>query len=127
MTEESFNNYTLAQIKDHIADALSSDISPSDIVNAIQSEIKELIDYHQVQAAKAQKLLNLLQGDRELSPEVEDMVEDLNIEHLMKEVYDNDSPKGSPFDLNSFGLNPPNVYRWKHNKDDDKRNKKRNK
>ena len=131
MTEKSFKDYSLAQIRDHIGDALSADISPTEIVRAIQDEIRDLIDYHQTQAAKAQKTLNLLSGygDRDLSPEVEELVEDLNIEQLMKDVKDvNEIDHPFPFKLDSFGLNPPNVYKWNNKKngdDDNKRNKKR--
>ena len=135
MTEKAFKDYALSQIRDWIGDALSSDISPSEIVEAITDEIKDLIDYHNVQAAKAQKTLNLISGERDLSPEVEDLVEELNIEHLKQDTsfYDTKPDRNNPyrFDLDSFGLNPPtNVYKWKHNKKDDdnnKRNKKRNK
>ena len=54
-------DYTLQQLRDFIGDALTDEnITPSQLVEAIETEIRDLLDYHQVSAARAQKVLNLL-------------------------------------------------------------------
>tara|TARA_R110002050_G_scaffold157264_3_gene285763 strand:- start:2899 stop:3306 length:408 start_codon:yes stop_codon:yes gene_type:complete len=59
MTEGT--DYTLQQLQDFIGDALSDEnITPSQLVEAIETEIRDLLDYHQVAAGKARKVLDLL-------------------------------------------------------------------
>lgn len=59
MTEGT--DYTLQQLRDYIGDALGDDnITPSQLVEAIETEIRDLLDYHQVAAGKARKVLDML-------------------------------------------------------------------
>ena len=52
----------LLSLRDFIGDALAEpDISPSDIIDSIRDELKELQDYHKVQGGKIEKLLGMLQ------------------------------------------------------------------
>ena len=58
----------LLSLRDFIADALAEpDISPTDIVDAIRDELKELQDYHKVQGGKIEKLLGMLNSSSPLS------------------------------------------------------------
>ena len=52
---------TLQSLRDFIGDALSNpDITPSEIATAIRDELNELIEYHSVAKAQAEKTLSLL-------------------------------------------------------------------
>lgn len=104
---ESTNKEILASLRDFIGDALSQpEISPTDILEAIQDELKELIDYHKIQGAKGQKLLDMLQTPEDVldfskrfqRKVAEDKVED-EIDKLTFGGYD--------FNLSSDYLYPP--------------------
>jgi len=59
---------TLRSLRDFIGDALADpEITPSEIAAAIRDELNDLIEYHQVARAQAEKTLSLLDGQTESS------------------------------------------------------------
>ena len=66
---------TLRALRDFIGDALADPgITPSEIAAAIRDELNELIQYHQVARAQAEKTLSLLDGKSESSSSFNDFV-----------------------------------------------------
>ena len=66
---------TLRSLRDFIGDALSDpEITPSEIASAIRDELNDLIEYHQVARAQAEKTLSLLDGQTESSSSFNDFV-----------------------------------------------------
>lgn len=95
MTEGT--DYTLQQLQDYIGDALSDEnITPSQLVEAIETEIRDLLDYHQVAAGKARKVLDLLGNGT--SPE-----NVFNFERYRR-------VEGSDGSDNNLGVNIPDAF-----------------
>jgi len=66
---------TLESLKDFIGDALADpEITPTEIAMAIRDSLTDLIEYHQVARAQAEKTLSLLDGQTESSSSFNDFV-----------------------------------------------------
>ena len=99
-------NSVLASLRDFIGDALAEDgITPSDIIDAIRDELKELIDYHKIQGAKAQKVLDMLQSPDELLNFNDRFREIINEKNVEEDFQDKLTYGGQEFVLNSDYLN----------------------
>ena len=91
-------NSVLASLRDFIGDALAEDgITPSDIIDAIRDELKELIDYHKIQGAKAQKVLDMLQSPDEL----------LNFNDRFREIINEKNVEEDFQDKLTYGMGKP--------------------
>ena len=120
MTDPKRDNYTrqvLESLRDFIGDALSDDdITPQNIVEAIKDEITELLNYHQVAAGKAQKVLNLLGIDED--KEAEELSNEWNRFRKMDSYEDAQdiitfgSNQSDYFKLDSDFLNRLNDTKW---------------
>jgi hypothetical protein len=140
MTEGTdYTDYTLQQLRDYIGDALGNEnITPSQLVEAIETEIRDLLDYHQVSAGKAQKVLGLLkQGtspdnvysfDRWKQYDYEDELQDVitfgKYENQAAQPVDYETGMGFgkdilSFDENHFKLNSKFINKDNLNSDND--------
>lgn len=66
MTNDEYKNYSLGKLNEFVLDALQSEATPDEIYNSIIKTIKDELNYHDVCKRHAEKLLNMLQGDRDL-------------------------------------------------------------
>lgn len=104
------NRAVLSSLRDFIGDALSeSDISPSDIIDAIQDELRELIDYHKIQGAKAQKVLDMIKTPDDVITFSDRFHEIINNKDVVDDVQDSITFGNYDFSLGSDYL--PNPYK----------------
>lgn len=107
---ESTNKEILASLRDFIGDALAeSDITPSDILEAIRDELKDLVDYHKIQGAKGQKLLDLLQTPDDVLDFSKRFQKQIAMDEV-EDIEDNLTFGGYDFNLSSDYI-VDNVYR----------------
>lgn len=135
MTDPKRDEYTrqiLESLRDFIGDALSDDdLSPQNIVEAIRDELTDLLNYHQVAAGKAQKVLNLLGVDEDKA--AEQLSNEWNRFRKMDSYEDAQdiitfgSDQTDYFKLDSDFLNKLNDTKWNDDTIDFKDYKNKNK
>lgn len=107
---KSTNQEILASLRDFIGDALAEqDITPSDILEAIQDELKELIDYHKIQGGKASKLLGMVQTPEDVVS-FSDRFREIISKDQVEDDQDHITFGGYDFNLSSDYITD-NVYR----------------